>query len=204
MKKLLSSLLILATALVPIAVLADYTITTTTLTEEITGFGRAGAGDFQQVADVFTTIGAGTVSSIEIGVKIDAGSPADDVVIAVQADSAGVPSGIDLATGSIAAASITGTCAAYSVTLAAPVALDAATTYFGVLRRSGALSDTAYYRSCGDEGPVSQLYYNGTTWATSGSGGSNDGIIHFVMTVAEGGGVTVSSILASILEWFEL
>ena len=106
-----------------------------------------GGASTEQAAQEFTTVGALTVSNVMLTCK-KTGSPADDLVIEIQTDSAGIPSGTVVGSaGALPAANIdsTTTYKAYRVALSASLA--ATTTYHLVLRRSGARDTSNYFQA---------------------------------------------------------
>lgn len=159
MKKYLA--LILGFFLLPLATLADSTITISTGTTGSTAFGY----DTTQVysGQSFLTTQAGTISSITTRLFIS-GAPADNLEISLQADVSGHPSGTAIATTSPLALSSwgSGSCtaaAAQTLTFPTPVSVNNATTYWIVMGRTGALSTVNRPNSCGD---LSNTYANGT------------------------------------------
>ena len=97
-------------------------------------------------------------------------SPTDTVTLALQADTAGAPSGTDLQTVSFAGSTLTSAFVTYEARFPTQ-AVAAATTFWLVFRRSGANDATNYYQSEGDNsnqysgGTASS--YNGTSWSNS-------------------------------------
>lgn len=85
---------------------------------------------------------ASTLTSVELFLS-RFGSPADNFEVALQADSAGAPSNVDLATASMAASSISTSSTYYTFDLA-DTALTASTLYWIVARRSGAIDGANY------------------------------------------------------------
>lgn len=73
-------------------------------------------------------------------------APADNCIIAIQADSSGSPSGTDLATATIAGGTITTSNAEYTPSLSASITPTDGTYYWVVCRRSGALDAANYYQ----------------------------------------------------------
>jgi len=91
---------------------------------------------------MFSIPDAQTITSVKVFLK-KTGAPADNVVVGIQADSAGLPSGTYLSSASLASGSITVDYVEYTFTFSQ--ALTANTTYWLVVSRSGALSDGDYY-----------------------------------------------------------
>ena len=114
-----------------------------------------------------------TPGAVVVGFKLSlrkVNSPTDTFTAALQADSAGAPSGTDLQTVSLSGASLTAAFVTYEFRFPTQ-AVVAATTFWLVLRRSGAVDATNYYQS---EGNNSNQYaggtaasYNGTSWSNS-------------------------------------
>jgi len=95
--------------------------------------------------------------------------PSDNLIVALQADSAGTPSGTDLASSSIAGTVLTTSATDYQLSLAYTLVAD--TDYWIVARRSGAESSSDYYLVGVDNenpppwGSALGKTYNGSTWA---------------------------------------
>lgn len=79
------------------------------------------------------------------GSAVETGVPADNLVVTLRPDSAGVPGATILATAQIAASALGTSAAWYEFTLSVPVTLNPATTYWIHVARSGAVSTTAFY-----------------------------------------------------------
>lgn len=182
----------------------SYTLSVTALANDISGFGLTSPSNQQRLADWFSTVGGGIVSAVEVTLQKVA-SPVDSVEVAIQADSGGVPDGTDLAVGSIVGSTLTTSPANYTITFGTPVTLSARTKYWIVLRRTGSLGNTNYYRNGGWDNPPDfagndgQRIYNGSNYDTSsGANGSNYGIMHIVLDVVGSVSVTASpSVLAA-------
>jgi len=120
----------------------------------------------QQVAQPFV---ASTTSLAQVALTLAAtNAPADNLIVEIQTDSGGSPSGTVVATvGTVTGASLP--FAGTRVVLSVSIALTAAQTYWLVFRRSGALSDTIVFRilnrSNALSGWSSVLQYNGSTWS---------------------------------------
>ncbi len=71
------------------------------------------------------------------------GAPTDNLEVAIQADSSGIPSGTDLASASVGGGSLTTTITLTTLSLSAT--LTAGNTYWFVIRRSGAASAVNYF-----------------------------------------------------------
>lgn len=105
-------------------------------------FGNATGTQYQAVQVVGNGV---AMTSIFAGLK-KVGAPADNCILAIQADSAGSPSGTDLQTATIAGGTLTTTTALYNPSLAGSVTLTDRTKYWVVCRRSGALDAVNYYQ----------------------------------------------------------
>ena len=106
------------------------------------GFG--GAATNNGLAFRIRSGAARTIASVTLNLK-KFGTPADNVVVAIQADSSGVPSGSDLATaGTVAGGTLTTSLADYTIDIT-DVDIAADTTYWVVVTRSGAVDGTNNY-----------------------------------------------------------
>lgn len=131
-------------------------------------FGSNNGSEGRRAAQSFLTIGAGTLNlTVQIGLKTF-GSPSDNVVITLEDSTGGggAPSGTPLSTGTIAAASLTGSNALYSITMDTAFSMSAAHTYFIVESRSGTLDGTNHY-GLALTTPV--VYVDGTVWYQDGA-----------------------------------
>lgn len=138
MKYLLAALVFLS----PFAALADETINWAASNNSQTNFGAA-TGIFK---DAMSFTAAANFIAVNPTLCIfKEGSPADNAVIAIQADSAGQPSGTDLASISISGASLGSSCTVPSAQGTISYSGTAATIYWVVLQRSGSLSDANKY-----------------------------------------------------------
>lgn len=131
----------------------------------------------QKLAQSFTSTVGFTVNEVKARL-FKVGSPGDSVQISVQADSSGAPSGTPLASGTISSGTISGvSITQYTVTFSGNSGkLDANTTYWIVLERTGALSDSAYYTTADAVDTYAdgaQFFYNGSVWANVTITGSN-------------------------------
>lgn len=115
-----------------------------------TGLQAFGDTTTDKVAQSFTTpSGSPYIYELRLNFGVDAsGSPTDDVVLEIQADSGGAPSGTALASvtipNAVAGQVGTGFKQAY---LASPLSVSPSTTYWMVARRSGAASATNYWKA---------------------------------------------------------
>jgi hypothetical protein len=129
------------------------------------GFATVGTPRMAQSVSFGSTT---TISSVSFFVG-KSGAPADTLVVELQTDSAGVPSGVVLATSAqVSAADLATTDAWTGFQFPSNVSLSASTTYWLVLGRTGALSDTDFYTFTYD----GNLYAGGTiaefgaSWST--------------------------------------
>ncbi len=158
MKKLLP-ILALAFLLNPLLVFADETINFAGSQNDNTAFGLDVPND-QRSARSFTPSGNDGTATLTVSLFKN-GTPGDNVVVQIQADVAGSPSGVSLGSASIAASSLTTSCANYTFPAISSLALLGGIKYWLVLTRSGALDDTNRYRVCildGDISPVTKTY----------------------------------------------
>lgn len=113
--------------------------------DPLTGVG----GTYEMMSQQWQPASLLTVSQVQFRLS-KGGSPVDNLVVEIQSDSGGNPSGSVLATsGTINGATLTGTGTDYTFTFATPYAV-AAGTYHFVLKRSGGNDGTNYYRVHGN------------------------------------------------------
>lgn len=124
--------------------------------------GGSGAGVNEQSAQSFTESAALRIVKIQIKLRKQ-GSPSDNFEVALQADSAGVPSGTDLATASLAAGSISGSLTSYTFTMSSIITTTAATKYWIVMRRSGSRDTSNNFFVAYDNGAANS-YANGSSF----------------------------------------
>lgn len=127
------------------------------------GFGRNSGSSqnksAQSIQETSTLLG---IAQVQVRLEKTA-SPTDNAVIQLQTDTAGVPSGTVLASGSIAAASIVSDALA-TITLNVAVDFTANTKYWIVFTRSGSTDDTNYYQVVGTS---TDTYANGASYYLS-------------------------------------
>jgi len=139
-------------------------------------------------ADSFTTIGAGTVSSIDVYAR-KVNSPTDNMVVSIYTDSGGVP-GTSVAASNVFAVGAPGL---QTATFASPVSLSAATTYWIVIARDGAYSATNFYQlSSGTTNPGTERSLDGGVWSIDGTDNQS-----YVFTVVEGSSPTPPTVATS-------
>jgi len=118
---------------------------------------------------IVPSLGGWTVGEIQIRVKT-VGSPADGVKVELRSDAAGAPSGTILDSATVAAGSISDQLDWITFALANTVALSAGVTYWIVVERTGANSNTDYYVVDVDEqlgyGAGALLLWTGAAWVS--------------------------------------
>ena len=113
------------------------------------------------------TVGSQAIVAVTVGGQYRrVGTPGDNLVVALQADTAGAPSGVDLASATLAGATLETSCGQINLSLG-PVTLAAGTKYWIVWKRSGALDATNYVQmglraSTGYAGEFKT--YDGAAW----------------------------------------
>jgi len=150
----------------------------------------------QKFATLVTMSSTITVDRVKVTLQ-NLGTPTDSAVISIQANVGGVPSGTDLCTGSIAAASITGS-AEYNIQMNQKVTLTSGVQYWIVLSRSGTLSATNRYGVGVKLSGGSDKVYNGSAWAVLGT----DTEIKLILTPASGEIAPSNSATAGYFETF--
>lgn len=137
--------------------------------------GRTLSGDAVLAQSFQTDYGPFYLMETGLNLKRNA-SPADGVVVEVCADAGGAPGAL-LASASLPAASISGGRGWARFGFAQPPLLQAATTYWLRIARSGTLNSVHYYvlyREANDPYPHGRMIqWNGSAW-TDSSGGLND------------------------------
>lgn len=169
----------------PFYVLADANIQPTILTVGFISFGY----DDAQVnnAQSFLTTQAGTISAVTITTN-KVGTPTGTLTIAIEADSAGKPSGTPLGgAGTISIASLDdygASCAGSSnvVTLASPATVADATTYWVTYRPDNTRDATNYLVGCG---VTPGTYSDGTeSYSNNADSWTNENAdINFLLTI---------------------
>lgn len=122
-----------------------------------------------KMAISFTPQAAITLTSLKVYLKKQ-GSPTDNIVISIQSDSAGAPSGSAVTNGTgtgIAGSGLTTSFVLTTITLAGTVTLAANTKYWIVANRDSTTSDTNYFKMDGI--PVAKIYagYTGSKFDAS-------------------------------------
>jgi len=150
----------------PNLALADSTITFGTSQNDWQPVGQSTT--WQKQAVKFTATEADTSATASFSIRTG-GTPTDDLKVSIQADSAGVPSGTDLGSAQIAAASVPSSCGAPSSFPAiSGLSLSAGQSYWGVFSRSGSPSNTNFFQLCfaDNSDPPYTYVYNGSAWVT--------------------------------------
>lgn len=112
----------------------------------------------------YTNAQATSISTVRVAVLLEKiGTPADNVVLAIQADSGGSPSGTDLVSGTFSGGSLVNG-DGNVVQLSLATSLTSGATYWLVARRSGAVDAANYYQiKSGTSGSFSGVTFNGGT-----------------------------------------
>lgn len=128
--------------------LATGSTTDVTLVDITSDTGTENVGDSNnrlRIAQSFSLAAASVVNKV-VGRIFKDGSPADNMVASIQADSSGVPSGTPLISASVAGASIGTSAANITFSFSTPLNLSASTTYWLVFERSGSVDSSNFYR----------------------------------------------------------
>ena len=124
----------------PVSGLCDIALTTAT------NAGRAinGSGFGNSLAQSFEATSDDTLTTVKLALA-RTGNPNGNIVVSIQADSGGLPSGTDLssATATEASADISATESFVSFTLSSPVSVSDGTTYWIIAKATYGNSDTA-------------------------------------------------------------
>ncbi len=142
-------------------------------TAGITGFGMTG-GNPEILAQSFVANVTGEVPMVSIYTsKIVGGTASDSVIVAIQADSAGVPSGTDLASGT---GSVSNTLMrtndtygnVFTVTLSSPAPVTNGTKYWLIMRRTTPTGYPNAYNGFGQTPATSDplKWWDGSAWQT--------------------------------------
>lgn len=128
---------------IPGLAFADYSITTTSETNSVAAFGN----DSSNIVAIqkFTTIGAGTISTVSVLISYDSGTPSDHLNCGLYLDFGGSPLGFSLGDSSnFNASGVYPTFVSEPVSWGSPVSVDAVTDYWVVCTRSGS-AGAPYY-----------------------------------------------------------
>jgi len=142
-----------------------------TLREYYNAGDDSGRSIFQANWDgqTFTTDAAYTCTSVKIKLY-KSNNPSGDVTVSLRATSAGVPTGDDLASATVACSEITTTPGAWhEFVWDSPVQLDGSTQYAIVIKALDADSDNRIFSRCDGSSPT----YSGGTGIDSSTGGSS-------------------------------
>ncbi len=196
--------MVLVALLFPYPTFADTVIETSTGTTEITGFGLTG-GNPVKIGQSFTTTQAGTIASVQV-LFMSIQAQTDDVYLAIQADSAGFPSGTDLATATINGTGVLTSCGAESrrtFTFASPLAVADATVYWIVITRQTPAGYPNGYSICGSGSSVYAggllAQHDGSSWAQTGGG---DREANSVLTIVSAGGGAAQPTSKKVAFWW--
>lgn len=181
---------------------ADETLTSTTSTTAFTGAWGDSTGTHNRSAQRFTPTINGTVGTIAIYYLVNnfpTHIHTDDIVVSIQSDSSGSPSGTDLTELYQFTPTDGASCHTRTVNFASPASVTASTDYWIVYSRSGSLSDASYYGGCGDDTASSASFplkkYSSSSWAAEG----NSWNMNTVITVTSAAAATSDSTSFDIL-----
>lgn len=136
---------------------------------QICDFGRT-SGNIETRA--LKIIPRANVSISKIRLQLGkSGNPADNVLIEIQTDTAGSPSGTVVTNGTSGTQAGSGLSATVvtevNLTFATPPALVAGTTYWVVIKRSGSLDNSNYYNSAGLDYTIPYASFAGKSYKSS-------------------------------------
>jgi len=177
----LGGLAIACLLVIPFAAFADYTVVTDTGSNTLGAIGKAGDGTGKEQAQTFKTIGAGTLSSIDMSLWTS-GSPGDEITIDINGPGS-VPGGTNLYSTTVKP--ISGSCTTF--TIHPSVAVSATSVYWIYAHRTGSTDDGNYWRPCGS---YSSSYTDGDQWSleNGGSWGITGEAWTTMESITEGGG----------------
>ncbi len=137
------------------------------------GTTNTGTREGTELAQSFYLTNALYVKSIAVGL-IKEGTPADNVILSIQTDNAGEPSGTIVASTTMAGASVSGSNTYEKLNFFVPTLLNATTTYWMVCDRDGADSTLHNYQfdtinNNGDNGRGLAKYKKSGTWTADGA-----------------------------------
>ncbi len=158
------------------AILLDYYPNETEVSNAVWGVVAFGTREGTEIAQSFTPSANWTGESVRVQLSKQ-GTPTDNAVIGIQADSGGAPSGTFLGSGTIAGSSITsGATQSYTITFSSAVSLTNGTLYWLVFDRDGANSDANnyYLTQNADAAYAGNPMYNRGGWTTNGGGSASD------------------------------
>jgi len=135
-----------------------------------------------QVGQKFVACADGSIASVSVYVSIAGGVPVDNIVVGLQADSSGVPSGTYLDSDSLSGLSLSGSSVQHEFSFSAPVDVANGMTYWVVVSRSGSNSTVNYYGVGGDTDDGTAYRIDGGVFDPPGRDMNISG------TIVEGGG----------------
>lgn len=131
-----------------------------------------GSGDLLgvKVAQSFSLTYAAILASVNLKL-MKQGSPTGTLTVALQADSGGAPSGVNLASATKAESSLTTSPTVYTFTFGTPYTISASTTYWIVISGSTAVNTTnnsivRFQKSDAYTGGAIKIYRNTNVWAS--------------------------------------
>lgn len=154
-------------------------------------------GTNEEQAQSFQLSGNGTVTSVQLLSPSRGGTPTDDLIVEIQTDASGVPSGTVVGSGGSKAFSALRTLGSVfrgRFSVAVNAALTASTTYWIVLRRSGS-RDTVNYVNF-----ALSVAYTGGVGATKNSGTWTGGGTDLNFALSVGTGSTFAAGTCSIVD----
>jgi len=131
-------------ALFPGIVFADYTVTSTSMTD---GIITIASGEWERAAQELPITGEGTIQNVEFCLY-NSGSPTGDVIMSIQGDSGGNPDGSTIASATLNATSFDSSHVRRTFSLASPLSMTSSTDYWIVITRS--TMDGGGVVPCGD------------------------------------------------------
>lgn len=165
--------------------------------------GTSGAGAaFNQKLTCSIVPRTNITSSSITALLAKVGSPADNIQITIQTDSAGSPSGTPIANGTstgITGASLSSSAISYAnVSFSSPFSLTANTKYWIVLERTSTENNTNYYiigglkhiGAANDYASFVGKSYNNNTW-TDGTGFNSPGMPYFKIIPTDNGSLSL-------------
>lgn len=181
------SLILILALLFPITSAYAYVITVESGSTQVDSFGADEAGQTRaaKIGQKFTTVDAGNLTQFTAKVNINGGSPSDNVVFEIYADSGGSPSGSALGSGTTAGSGLANDpfCSEITITPAS-FAVTASTTYWIVISRSGSQSLTNNYGVCGAIASGAGLKGYHSSWVgITGLTGGTDGRVASTITI---------------------
>ncbi len=119
-----------------------------------------------KVAQKIVPSAAMTVVSLGLNLK-KSSTPTDNFKISIQTDNAGVPSGTELGSATLAGASIATSYTNYTLSVSA--SLSAGVTYWVVYERSGGLDSSKWFETTNGSNSGGAYYASGNAWVYNGS-----------------------------------